>query len=174
MPLSKESEELAEMKYELAVQRITKSYREKQRQIEFFTRTDFRRDQEIVKLLPQRLEETADALLDCYFGRFEADKVNPEQEDLEKLDRRLERIFGGGFGDYTGSLPIGITQEIEGLEKQAQKKLKVRAQEMKLGRAGPGPIFATTIHGDNYGNVQQGGEGNTQTLNVNNETKSRS
>lgn len=46
MPLSKESEELAEMRYELAVQRITQSYREKQRQIEFFTRTNFRREQE--------------------------------------------------------------------------------------------------------------------------------
>ena len=174
MALSKESEELAEMKYDLAVQKINKSYLEKQRQIEFFSRTAFRRDQEAAKLLPPRLEETADALLNCYFERFVADDVIPDQSDLEKLDRRLEKIFGGGFGDYTGSLPIGITQEIEGLEKQAQKKLKVRAQEMKLGRPGLGATFATTIHGDNYGNVQQGGEGNSQTLNVNNETKSRS
>ena len=170
MALSKESEELAEMKYDLAVQKINKSYREKQRQIEFFTLTDFRRDQEVVKLLPPRLEETADALLDCYFERFVADDVIPDQSDLEKLDRRLERIFGGGFGDYTGSLPIGITQEIEGLEKQAQKKLKVGAQEMKLRRPVLGPTFATTIHGDNYGNVEQGGHGNTQVSGISTRT----
>lgn len=162
MALSKESEELAEMKYELAVQRINKLYREKQGQIEFLTRTDFRRDQEVIKLLPARLEETADALIHCYFQRFEADELIPDQSDLERLDRKLERIFAGGFGDYTGSLPIGITQEIESLEKQAQKKLKVRAQEMKLRRPGLGLTFVTTIHGDNYGSVQQGGHGNTQ------------
>jgi pyrimidine deaminase RibD-like protein len=83
-------------------------------------------------LLPPRLEETADALLDCYFERFEADASLPEQTDLAKLDRRLEDIFCGGFGDYTGSLPIGVRQEIENLEKRAQKKLRVRAEEMKL------------------------------------------
>jgi len=126
-------------------------------------------------LLPPRLEETADALLEFYLERFEADGLVPDQHDLERLDRRLENIFCGGFGDYTGSLPIGITQEIESREKRAQKKLRVMAQELKLGRQqGAGATLTTTTHGDNYGNIQQGATVVLRNVEMNNETKSRS
>ncbi len=133
MALSKESEELAEMKYDLAVQKINKSYREKQRQIEFFTLTNFRRDQEVVKLLPPRLEETADALLDCYFERFVADVVIPDQSDRRSRIEDLRESSAAGLVITRDHYRLASPEEIEGLEKQAQKKLKVRAQEMKLG-----------------------------------------
>jgi hypothetical protein len=162
MPLSRESEEIAEIKYDIAVQQIKKKYGELTRTIELTYRTATGREREILKLLPQRLEETAKALLDCYFERFEADGLIPEQTDLERLDRKIENIFCGGFGDYTGSLSLDITSEIDRLEQQAQKQLKVRTLELKLRK--PKATYETNIN-QNFAPLQQG-PNNTQNIGI--------
>lgn len=163
MPLSKESEEIAEIKYDLAVQRIKKKYAAQQQEIDNFFRTATGREPEVLKLLPLRLEETSNALLDCYFERFEADGVIPDQTDLERLDRRIENIFCGGHGDYLGAVNMDTKCEIDGLEREAQKKLKMRRLELKLRK----PATATyEMNIDaNYGPIQQG-PGNTQNIGV--------
>jgi hypothetical protein len=154
MPLSKESEEIAEIKYELAVQQIKKRYSALTRRIEFNFRTNTGREREILKLLPPRLEETAKALLDSYFERFEADSLLLEQTDLERLDRKIENIFCGGHGDYPGAIDLDTKCEVDRLEKQAQKHLKVRTLELKLRKPSTA-TFEMNIN-NNYAPVIQG------------------
>jgi hypothetical protein len=163
MPLSKESEEIAEIKYEIAFGQVKKKYAELTRQIELNYRTSSGRQREILKLLPPRLEETAKALLDCYFERYEADGLLPQQADLERLDKKIENIFCGGYGDYSGAIDLDTKCEVDRLEQQAQKHLKVRALELKL-RKSSADTYEMNIN-NNYGPVMQG-PNNVQNLSV--------
>src|SRR5262249_42581349 len=153
--------DLADRKYQLKAGEIDKKYQKLKGEIRFRTITDFREQNEVEKLLPQKLEEKSSALIDCYLQTFESAGLQPEHDDLAEVDRKLENLFKGGHGDETGSLSIGIVFENQELERHACEQMRVKAAEMKLKKHA-GANYNFNVQGDFVGAAQLG-PNNTQT-----------
>jgi hypothetical protein len=70
--MKREILDLADRKYQLRAKDIEKKYQKLKNEIRFRTMTDYREQIEVEKLLPQKLEEKSNALVDCYLQTFEA------------------------------------------------------------------------------------------------------
>lgn len=70
------------------------------------------------------------ALLDSHFEAFELEGKAPDQADQGALDKKLENLFCGGFGDHKGSLGIGTHCEIQDIEKELREQMRLRAKRM--------------------------------------------
>ena len=120
------------MKYKARVHAIKSKFKALEHDARMRSPSDIDEARKLKKPLARRLEETGDALLDCYLDRYEADGIIPG-DDLSYLDKRIEVIFGNGHGDYTGALDLDTIQEIKEAEQRVLDNMKIRAKEMELG-----------------------------------------
>jgi hypothetical protein len=130
--LSQESRDLAGMKYNGRVHAIRNKFKALEYDARMGSLSDAGEARKLKQLLAPRLEETGNALVDCYLDRYEADGIIPG-DDLSYLDKRIEVIFGNGHGNYTGALDLETIQEIKDAEQRVLDNMKVRAKEMELG-----------------------------------------
>src|SRR5205807_8092868 len=118
--------------YQLKAKQIDDEHRKREQGIPAHTLTSTGESLRVAKLLASKLRAKGQTLLDCYFEAFELEGKAPERDDQIELDRKLENIFRGGFGDYTGSLPIGIGYEVQDIEKELCEQMRLRAERMAL------------------------------------------
>ncbi len=120
----------------------------------------------------QMIQELADLYLEAQLEMFIAEGLLPDANDMRELKAEIENIVyhssGGGFWTPMAStnstlsfLPKNIYINFANRVKQMELETMVR----KPVPSQPETItYNTTIQGHNYGNIQQGGQGNTQSL----------
>jgi hypothetical protein len=132
MKLSARLQEFAERNYQLKARQIEDEHRKREREIPANSLTPNGESLRVVRLLPLKLRAKGQAVIDCYFEAFELEGSAPKRDDQVELDKKLENIFRGGFGDYNGSLGIGVHHEIQGIEKELCELMRLRAERMAL------------------------------------------
>src|SRR3989442_7857500 len=132
MKLSAELQEFAERNYQLKAKQIDDEHRKREQGIPAHTLTSTGESLRVAKPLASKLRAKGQTLPDCYFEAFGLEGKAPERDDQIELDRKLENIFRGGFGDHTGSLGIGTLCETQGIEKELCEQMRLRAQRMAL------------------------------------------
>jgi hypothetical protein len=130
------------------------------------------------KALIEKLTDLCNAWIDICLAAFAKEGMVPNTDDLKEIEVKIDKIISserevvfvgrGGISDKDKSLLVW----------RVKQALRLKVKEMELERRHQSPqaeitnINTINIHGDNRGNVQQGGEGNTQTINrSNDETK---
>src|ERR1700682_4492519 len=98
----------------------------------FVSLTDKGENDRLQKLVAPKARAKGQAIIDSYFEVFELQGKAPDRDDQMELDKKLENIFRGGFGDYTGSLGIGIRCEVQDIEKELCEQMRLRAERMAL------------------------------------------
>ncbi len=132
MKLSERLREFAERNYQLRAKQIEDQHRKLESEIPVNSVTPNGESVRAVRLLPLKLRAKGQALIDCFFEAFELEGKARDREDQAKMDKKLENLFCGGFGDYTGSLGIGVVIEIKGIEKELCEQMRLRAERMAL------------------------------------------
>jgi hypothetical protein len=122
------------------------------------------------------LKRKVKARLQIYLDAFKEENVIPDEADLSNMSW----AFWGVIEKITTSLPNELKYPLEQLGREqviedARRDIEIFAQRMSIEqmRANarqqqPSMIhYNTHIYGDNRGNFQQGGSGNTQNINRN-------
>ena len=132
MKLSKRLQEFAEQNYQLKAKQIDDEYRKKEREARFLSLTDKGESDRLQKLVAPKARAKGQAVIDCYFEAFELEGKVPDRDDQTEIDKKLENIFRGGFGDYTGSLGLDAYHEVQDAEKELCEQMRLRAERMAL------------------------------------------
>src|SRR5438552_12014249 len=132
MKLSARLKEFAERNYQLKAKQVEDEHRKRESEIPAHSLTPNGDSLRVSKLLPLKLRAKGQAVIDCYLEAFELEGKAPERDDQVDIDKKLENIFRGGFGDHTGSLGIGTFHEIQGIEKELCEEMRLRAERMAL------------------------------------------
>ena len=177
MRISREREELAKMKYAQVVGEIGRKHEEQSRRIQYMPRGGAQRGA-ADKAHIGKLTELADAWIDIYLEAFTKDAIAPDANDLKEMEDRIDQMFAGRYGsDLYTPMPSSV-EEIRMIPDRAKFKLRTRVKEMQLESRNPPAQARTTnintinVHGDNYGQFQQGGADNIQSTNrTDDETK---
>lgn len=129
-----------------------------------------------------------DARLDSYVQAYKQDDLLIDDEDKDAIVEELKRIIKNHIMWVTTDSTLrefrlpGSTELIPNLESymtprferslgEAAVDLDLARKQMVMDRKNKKPDPASThynvhVHGDNYGNIQQGGEGNSQSLSL--------
>jgi hypothetical protein len=132
MKLSARLQEFAERNYQLKARQIEEEHRKRESEIPAHNLTPNGKSLRVVRLLPLKLRAKGQAVIDCYLEAFELEGNAHGRDDQGELDKKLENIFCGGYGDYKGSLGIGVHHEIIGIEKELCEQMRLRAARMAL------------------------------------------
>jgi len=172
MTLSAEMLRLADSYYKKRCSKIDNKYRMSliEAKMEFMrTRNHFI----IHKFYLEWAEEKVAARVETYIDAFKSANLIPSDEDINEIKWDLEDIIL----NVTEVIPIDTKAILERekirMIEVASHDIDIFIQETKLEQAKPvarepqsaSTVYQTNIHGPNYGNIQQGGENNTQTSN---------
>jgi hypothetical protein len=174
MRISSDAKELAKLKYIRGAQEISsKHYANIQRCEQTMPRGGAKKgaiDNEHL----QMIQELADLYLEAHLEAFIAEGLLPDTNDLRELQIEIEKIVirrsGGEFwtprpstNQVLSFLPQSICIKFANRVRQIELEARIR----KAAPAQPtSTTYNTTINGPNYGNVQLGGENNTQTIDI--------
>lgn len=128
---------------------------------------------EFFKLHTEWLAKKVRARVRTYLDAFLRENVIPDEADLSEMSWAVDAVIN----NHISSLPPQLKEFIEEIGKElikdARRDIRIFTQEMLLESRNP-PAQASATHintiniqGDHLGNIQQGGEGNTQTVNTN-------
>lgn len=128
-----------------------------------------------------------DARLDSYVQAYKQDDLLIDDEDKDAIVEELKRIIRNhmlwvttdstlrefrlpGRTELIPNIESHMTARFERSLGEAAVDLDLARKQMVMDRKNKKPDPASThynvhVHGDNYGNIQQGGEGNSQSLN---------
>lgn len=172
MRISREREELARMKYGQLSGEISRKYADQSRRTQFMPRGGAQGkaadDAHI-----GRLTEMADAWIDVYLQAFTEDGVTPDANDLREMEERIDQMFAGRYGNEFYRPLASSTEAIRMIPFRAKHKLRIGVKEMQLASqrqqaelpATSASVHYTTNVENNYGGLQVGGQGNTQNIN---------
>jgi len=117
------------------------------------------------------------ARFETYRDAFRNQNVIPNDADINEMCFAFEELIL----TLAGSLPSELQRWLQELGEQqtipdVRRDIQILIQEMRLeqieAESGKSPLssttYNTTIHGPNYGGIQQGGQGNTQNVTLTN------
>lgn len=172
MRISSEAKELAKLKYIRGAQEISSKH---YANIERYERTMPRGGMmkgAIDKEHLQMIQELADLYLEAHLEMFVAEGSLPDANDMREFQAEIEKIVerrpGGEFWAPRPSTNSTLSFLPQSIFINFANRVKQMELEARVRRAAPeqpaSATYNTTIHGPNYGDVQQGGQGNTQNV----------
>lgn len=167
MRISREREELARMQIGQKSGEISRKYAEESRRVQMMPRGGGKKAAED-KIHIARITEIAEAWVDTYLAAFASEGIVPDARDLKEMEDSIDRMLANRHGNELYRPSVGSYEAIRIIPDRVKFKLRTRVKEMELEAqsrpAQPGATYNTTIHGLNYGNIQQGGQSNTQSV----------
>jgi hypothetical protein len=170
MRISREREELAKMQFGQRAGEISRKYAEESRRTQMMPRGGGQQAAE-AKAYIARITEIAEAWLEIYLEAFAKEGVVPDNRDLKEMEDTIDRMLANRHGNDLYRPLVSSYEAIRTIPDRVKFKLRTRVKEMQLESRNP-PAQASATHintiniqGDYLGNIQQGGEGNTQTIN---------
>jgi hypothetical protein len=172
MRISNDAKELAKLKYIRGAQEISSKH---YANIERFERTMPRGGMmkgAIDKEHLQMIQELADLYLEAHLEMFVAEGILPDTNDMREFRAEIENIVsrrsGGEFWSPRPSTNSTLSFLPQSIYINFANRVKQMELEARVHKAAPeqpaSTSYNTTIHGPNYGNIQQGGQGNTQSV----------
>lgn len=171
MRISYEAKELAKLKYIQGAQKISSQHYANIQRFEQTMPRGGAKKAAIDKEHLQMIQELADLYLEAHLEMFIAEDIWPDERDMKEFQTEIENIVRRGSGNefWTPSpslhttlvfMPQSIYIDFYNRVKQLHLEAKIR----KPAPQQPSTVYNTTIHGTNYGNLQQGGQGNSQAI----------
>jgi hypothetical protein len=179
MRISSNAKELAELKYVERAQQISgKHYRNIKRYEQTMPRGGAMKgaiDNEHLAMA----REIAETYADTYLESFVAERRLPDANDLREIKSEIENIVGRHRGNEFWTPRPSTAEALIWLPQQVYSRFAKRVRQLELESQLQEPVQQAAssnrinIHGDNYGSIQQGGQGNVQnvTEDKENETK---
>lgn len=126
---------------------------------------------EYFRIYAQWAKEKVNARFETYRDAFRRESVIPNDADVSEMSSAFEEVMDS----VIAPLPSELQRWLQQLGEQqiildVRRDIQIFIQEMKLEQIeansrtqeSSSTIYNTTIHGSNYGGVQQGGQDNTQ------------
>ncbi len=173
MRLSSDAQKLAELKYIQGSQEISSKHYANIERCERTMPRGGAMKRAIDNEHLQMMHEIANLYLESHLEVFIAEDSLPDANDMRELLTEVEKIVkrheANEFWTPRASTGMNLTFLPQRIFSKFANRVKQLELEAKIRNAAPRPpastTYNTTIHGDNYGNIQHGGEGNTQTIN---------
>jgi len=171
MRISRDREQLARMQFGQRAGEISRKYAEESSRIQWMPRGGGKKAAE-AKAHIARVTEIAEAWVDIYLEAFTKEDLVPDNRDLKEMEDTIDQMLANRHGNDLYRPPVSSYEAIRMIPDRVKFKLRTRVKEMELeARSHPAPPTTpqniVNVHGDNQGNIQVGGEGNTQTVNRN-------
>lgn len=165
MRLSPDNQELAESKFNRRAEQII---REANRPVIINGRP---RGMDSRSYPIKKLKGLASAWLEIWLEAFRLESLVPDENDVEELNTILRRMIKNHSAGMMPGFIVGAETPAS-IAENTYEDLIERVKEMRIkNRTQPDTLqpqtittYNRTIHGDNYGNIQKGGEGNTQII----------
>lgn len=170
MRISRNAKELAEVKYIERAQQISREHYENIRRYEQTMPRGGAMKGAIDREHLAIAREIAETYADSYLESFVAEGLLPDANDLREIKNEIENITGRHKGDEFWTPRPSTSEALIWLPQQVYSRFagKVRQMELESRLQKPAQQAASShqinIHGDNYGAVQQGGQGNVQNV----------
>jgi hypothetical protein len=170
MRLSGNAKELAELKYIQRAQEISRShYGNIKRHEQAMSPGGAMKgaiDQEHLAMA----RKISEAFADSYLELFLAEGQLPDPSELEEIKTEIQRIIEKHKGNDFWTPRPSTAEALLWMPQQVYSRFVTKVRQLQLERAlkrpvqEGGQVNRITIGGNNYGAIQQGGEGNIQTL----------
>lgn len=193
MKLSEEAKKYAESIYRIAFHKVAVEGERERREIRATANFSNPRIPQMSDHLVSLVKRLVDARLDSYIQAYKKEDLLIDEEDKDEIIEILRNLIKtqsllitsrGTFPEFRlpgtdrliPNIEPYLTSRLELLLGEAAYDLDFARNEMVMERKHRKPELPTThyninVHGPNYGNIQQGGEGNTQTLISNNDSE---
>lgn len=187
MKLSEEAQKYAESIYRIAFHKVAVDGEKERREIRATANYGNPRIPQMSDHLVSLVKRLVDARLDSYIKAYKREDQLIDEEDKDEIIEILRNLikaqsrmissmgtfrefFLPGTDQLIPNIESYLTDRLERLLGEAAYDLDFARNDMVMDRKNRKPVPPTThyninVHGPNYGNIQQGGSGNTQNIN---------
>lgn len=187
MKLSEESQKYSESIYRIAFHKVAVDSEKERRQIRSTANFSNPRIPQMSDHLVSLVKRLVDARLDSYIQAYKKEDLLIDEEDKDEIIEILRSLIKTqsrmistrsifpefwlpGTDQLIPNIESYLTSRLEVLLGEAAYSLDLARNEMVMERKyrkpePPAAHFNINVHGPNYGNIQQGGENNNQTIN---------